>query len=124
MLLINGNLTRALPPKDRYKKRRFRDSCPYQFSPSLSGFYDLSSLSQNFENLSGICTIWPCLGPKSVGMWYLASGDNAKSGDNNIVLDLFALPEGLHFKLGLTLFQGIKEGHIDGREVKSTVPIF
>ena len=48
--------------------------------------------------------------------------ENAKSGYNTIlhlVLDLFSLPEGLHclFKLGLTLFQVIKEHHIDRREV-------
>ena len=38
----------------------------------------------------------------------------------HLVLDLFSLPEGLHclFKLGL------KEHHIDGREVKSTVVDF
>ena len=44
------------PPKvqqnDRYQKRRFPDSYPYQFLRSLSGFY-LSSPSQIFNNLSG-----------------------------------------------------------------------
>ena len=49
-------------------------------------------------------------------MWYLASL-------LHLVFDLFSLPAGLHclLKLGLTLFQAIKERHIDGREVQSTV---
>ena len=67
------------------------------------------------------CGIWP--------LRRLNLNKNAKSGNNTMlhpVLDLFSLPEGLHclFQLGLTHFQVVKEHHIDGREVKSTVVNF
>jgi hypothetical protein len=59
------------------------------------------------------CGIWP--------LGYLKLNKNAKSGYKTIlhlVLNLFSLSEGLHclFRLGLTIFQVIKEHHIDRRD--------
>ena len=81
----------------------------YQFSRSLSGFY-LAKVK-----ISKICPeyVWPCLGPKSVR--------NVASGMRNLAIipyyilsSTFSLPEGLRFKLGLTLFQVISTGETIG----------
>ena len=89
-------------------RTNFREICPDFIYPNF------------FENLA-------LFRAKMYGIWPLGRlklNKNANSGYHTIlhlVFDLFSLPAGLHLKLGLTLFQAIKERHIDGREVESTV---
>ena len=83
----------------------------YQLSRSLYGFYVVQ------VKFSKIC-------PEHVRLALFRVKMSPECG--HLVLNLFSLPEGLHclFKLGLTLCHVIKEHHIDGREVKSTVVDF